>query len=184
MPKVIKLKKIILWVILAVLLLNAKKVARLFYPVNYTDIIYEYSAEYNLDPYLIFGIIKAESNFDTYANSDKDARGLMQITIPTAKWIAQRLGDSSLAENLNVPEANIQMGCYYISYLLSLYDGNEKNALAAYNAGPGVVNRWLGDRGLSSDGVSLFKIPYRETELYVTKVTNNRRIYSILYNRE
>ena len=184
MFKVLKLKKIIFWLILIIILINAKNITRIFYPINYKEIIYEYSKEYSLDPYLIYAVIKAESNFDTYAQSNKEAFGLMQITKDTAKWISGKLNSPELSENLFIPEANIRMGCYYMDYLIKMYDGNIKNALCAYNAGFNTVNRWLNDKDYSSDGKNLTSIPYRETELYVTKVTNNRRIYNILYNAE
>lgn len=184
MFKVIKLKKIIFWLIVIIIILNAKNITKLFYPVNYQPIVYDCCNEYSLDPSLVNAVIKAESNFNTYAESNKNAYGLMQITKSTAEWIAQKTNSPELCENLFVPENNIRMGCFYLDYLIKIYDGNIKNALCAYNAGPGVVDRWLKDSTYSQDGVNLTKIPYRETELYVTKVLNNRRIYDYLYKAE
>ena len=131
---------------------------------------------------MVISIIKAESNFDETAVSHKNASGLMQIIEPTALWLADRMGLSDFSyDQITEPELNIQMGCYYISYLLTLYDGNEKNALAAYNAGDGTVDRWLTNSEYSEDGVSLSQVPYPETRRYITKVMNNRRIYRLLY---
>ena len=184
MFKVLKLKNIIFWLILIIILLNAKNITRFFYPINYEPVINKYSEEYSLDPYLVTAVIKAESNFNTYARSNKDAFGLMQITKETAEWISGKLSAPEMTENLSEPETNIRMGCFYLDYLMKMYDGNVKNALCAYNAGFSVVNRWLDDKEFSPDGINLSKIPYRETELYVTRVLNNRRIYDILYDME
>ncbi len=184
MQKAIKLIKIIFLAVLVIFLLNIINIARIVYPFKYSESIKKYSAEYELDPHLICGIIKAESNFTVWAVSNKKARGLMQITDPTAEWIAEKLGNSSLSADIIDPDTNIKMGCYYIRYLLDMYDDNEKCALAAYNAGFNVVDRWLDNPIYSTDSKNLTKIPYRETELYVTKVLNNKQIYDILYKSE
>ncbi len=181
-------KKKIIWrrlipvLLVLFLLLNATNIARFFYPVKYLDYVSEYATAYGVDPYLIMSIIKAESNFDQEAVSHKNATGLMQIIEPTANWLAKRMKLADFQyEDIADPELNIKMGCYYMEYLLSLYDGNVKNALAAYNAGEGTVNRWLADPESSKDGVTLSFIPYPETRRYIAKVTNNHRIYELLY---
>lgn len=178
-----KLFKFLFWIFIIVLILNTKNMLRRIYPVKYGDTILDAAAMYNLDPLLVCAVIKTESNFNPNAQSGKNAKGLMQITDPTAEWIREKANNFSSLKLTDAPEENIFMGCFYIDYLLNYYNGNEKNALAAYNAGFNTVNRWLSDRSLSSDGVNLDKIPYRETELYVTKVLNNKRIYTLLYAR-
>ncbi len=172
-----------LWAIAIFLLLaNAANIARMFYPVKYMNHIKKYAAEYSVDPYLIMSIIKSESNFKPDAVSHKQASGLMQIIKPTALWIADQLHLTDFEyEQITDPVLNIKMGCYYMSYLLNLYDGNEKNAIAAYNAGEGNVSRWLADEAYSKDGTTLLQIPYPETRHYITKVMNNRKIYRLLY---
>lgn len=184
MFKVGKLIKAVIFIALFALLINSKSVLKSFFPDSYRDYVYKYSENYNVNPNLIFGIIKAESNFAPNVVSPKKAFGLMQITEPTAAWIAGKLNNAELAKRTDEPEINIMMGTYYISYLLDMYDGNEKSALAAYNAGFNVVDRWLLDEKYSQDGKNLSKIPYKETESYVVKVQNSKRIYRILYDSE
>lgn len=179
-----RLVKFLLFILLIILLMNTKKIVKIFYPLSYQNQIVEFSKEYTVDPYLICAIIKAESNFKENAISPKDAKGLMQVTTPTAKWIAEKLNKPHLLDDPNSPDANIEMGTFYIGYLLHMYDGNEKCALSAYNAGFNIVDNWLEDDSLSADGVNLDKIPYRETELYVTRVEKNKQIYKILYDLE
>ena len=180
--KKIKWRRLITIILLLFLLVNSANIARLFYPAKYIDHVKEYALSYGVDPYLIMSIIKAESNFDQDAISNKNATGLMQIIEPTARWLAKRMELSNFQyEEITDPEVNIKMGCYYMHYLLTLYDGNVKNALAAYNAGEGTVNRWLLDPECSKDGKTLSFVPYSETRRYITKVTNNQRIYELLY---
>lgn len=179
-----KIKKLILIIlVLTVLLFGAYHTVKVLYPIKYIECIEEYSAEYGIDPYLVMSIIKTESNFDGNAMSDKGASGLMQITRPTAEWIACKLGmeDFSYEKNITDPEINIRMGSYYIAYLAEMYEGDDELAIAAYNAGFNNVDSWLLKEEYSKDGKTLDKIPFPETERYLNKVKNNYRIYKILY---
>jgi len=181
----VKAKRITIWItllLLIVFLANLGNLARLLYPVKYVEHIKKYAAQYDIDPYLIMSIIKTESNFDSDAVSNKKASGLMQIIEPTALWLADKMElEDFQYENITDPELNIQMGCYYVHYLLDIYEGNEENAMAAYNAGEGTVNRWLENKEYSSDGKTLHTIPYPETKHYINKLKNNRKIYGLLY---
>ncbi len=181
-----KVKKRITILIIALclilLLANLGSLTRLLYPAKYVDHIKKYAAQYEVDPYLIMSIIKTESNFQSDAVSNKNASGLMQIIEPTALWLADKMELQDFHyENITDPELNIQMGCYYIRYLLDIYEGNEENATAAYNAGEGTVNRWLADKEYSADGKNLYTIPYPETRHYINKLKNNRKMYQLLY---
>ena len=180
--KAIKLKKILIVIAAVVLLLNAGNVLRLFYPAKYVDYIKKYAAAYDVDPYLGMSVIKAESNYEHEAVSHKNATGLMQITEPTAGWIAEMLQlDDFTYEQVTEPEMNIRMGCYYIDYLMEMYGGNVKCALAAYNAGLSNVDKWLENREYSKDGVNLSSVPFPETERYIDKVLNAQKMYRLLY---
>lgn len=151
------------------------------YPVRYYEYIEKYSKEYNLDKYLVMGVIKAESNYIHDAHSGV-ARGLMQITDDTALWISQKLNMEFEADDIEDPQTNIKMGCFYLSYLISHYNNNIDVALAAYNAGMGNVAKWLGDAQYSADGVNLSYIPFKETRTYVKKVNEYRNTYAKLYD--
>lgn len=182
MKKLIKLMALFL---LIVLVLNIGKIAKVLYPVKYEAYIYQYASMYKIDPYLVMGMIKTESNFNESAVSNKDAKGLMQIMEPTAQWLSERMNlDDFSYDDIYEPEQNIKMGCYYIAYLLSMYNGNTKTALAAYNAGFGNVDKWLHDEAYSSDQINLLSIPFPETRRYITKVINNQKVYAALYGEE
>ena len=126
--------------------------------------------------------MKAESNFDPDATSHAGARGLMQITPDTFDWLQTKLreGVSYTADDLYTPRVNIRYGCKFLQILQDEYT-EQVTALSAYNAGMGTVNRWLRDPSISEDGVELNRIPYPETERYVSAVLRNYQTYRELY---
>lgn len=150
----------------------------ILFPIEHYDTIEKYSAEYGLDPALVCAVINTESGFNADAQSAKGAKGLMQLMDETAEWIAPQVP----IENFNVfrikePELNIQLGCWYLSYLERTFDGDLTLIVAAYNAGSGNISKWLEDEQYSKDGKTLSKIPYKETNDYVIKININRFIY-------
>lgn len=178
-----KIKKII-FILLCFLLVFfvLGKIAKLLYPVEHEEFVSKYSEKFDISNNLVYAVIKAESNFKHEAESGKNASGLMQIMAPTGSWIADKLGIQNFSrELLYVPEINIEMGCYYLSYLLDMYDGDRKCALAAYNAGYSNVDSWLLNKKYSKDGKTLEVIPFPETEKYVNQVLKNEQIYKFLY---
>lgn len=180
MNKFIKWGLIIVCVI--ALFFSAWRILTIVYPTKYNQAVSSGSIENGLPESLIYAVIKAESNFDPNAQSTKNAIGLMQIMEPTAQWVCEKTGTKFPGSDmLKEPEQNIQIGCYYLSYLLKLYDGNQKCALAAYNAGYANVNAWLSDSAYSKNGTDLDVIPFPETEQYVNRVLTNQRIYQFLY---
>lgn len=136
---------------------------------------------YSIDRAVIFAFMRQESEFNTLAVSSAGARGLMQLMPATASFIGRdRSLKSPTSTKLNDPTLNIALGQRYIEHLLE--DRNMKGNLlltaAAYNGGPGNVNRWL-QRGNFSDDPFLFieTIPLEETRLYVTRVLTNLWAY-------
>lgn len=182
MNKFIKFLMILLSLFL--LCLIAEKAAEWVYPVAHEEFAEKYASEYGLSENLVYAVIKAESNFNHEAKSEKNASGLMQIMESTGEWIADRMGKKDFSyEQLSDPETNIEMGCFYLAYLLKLYDGDKKCALAAYNAGLANVDSWLRNKTYSKNGVNLDVIPFSETEKYVNLVVKNEKIYDCLYGK-
>ncbi|ERM92995.1 lytic transglycosylase [Caldanaerobacter subterraneus subsp. yonseiensis KB-1] len=177
-----------LLIILAILLtfeMNTHYFLKKFYPLKYEEYVNSYSKEFGLDPYLVFAIIKVESNFNPYAISNRNAIGLMQIMPDTGRWIAAKLGMKDFKEEILFnPEVNIKMGVWYLHYLLKNFDGNLKLALAAYNGGCGNVDLWLKDKRFSQDGRQLHSIPFPETDRYVKKVLAVYRMYKFIYTKK
>ncbi|MDP4143848.1 MAG: lytic transglycosylase domain-containing protein [Bacillota bacterium] len=171
-------------IVIVVIVTNLNGILRIYYPMNYSDYVYKYAAQYKLDPYFVEAVIKSESNFDANAKSKKNAYGLMQITPTTAEWAAEKMGIKAFSSDmLYNPEFNIRMGCWYLNDLSSEFKGNMDLVLAAYNGGRGNVKKWLNDTAHSSDGQNLDYIPFKETDKYVKKVNTNYSMYKKLYKR-
>ena len=153
------------------------------HPLEYSEIVEQYSTEYSVPKELVYAVIKTESSFNSSAVSHKGAVGLMQIMPDTYVWLCEKLGEQKVDENyLYTPEINIKCGVYYLDMLYSEF-GSWETALCAYNAGPSKVRSWLKDSELSKDGV-LVQIPYSETENYVKKVMQAKQVYDELYKTE
>lgn len=151
------------------------------YPQHFNTIVTKYSHLYNIEPELIYAVIKSESNFSADAESTAGAIGLMQIMPDTFYWLQKQQKTQHFGiVHLYNPETNIQFGCYLLSILLNKYE-NEATALAAYNAGIGKVDSWLKNSDYSHDSKSLKTIPYPETAAYVKKVLRNRDMYKKIY---
>lgn len=150
------------------------------YNIAQEEIVYKYSKIYNIDPMLIFAIIKNESNFNNEVKSDKNAVGLMQILESTAMEIAENIGIENL--DLTDAETNINIGTKYFSDLEDKYNGNYMLALAAYNAGQGNVDKWLEEGIIKENGDNIENIPFKETNMYVRKIVRDYKIYTMIYN--
>lgn len=121
-------------------------------PALLADLIMVKSEEYRIDPFLILGVIKTESDFDRYAVSSKGAVGLMQVRPHTASYLADTDREWHLALTDN--ETNINMGTLYLSQLMRRF-GSLELALEAYNRGPTELRRNLDkDNGLAKDRYS------------------------------
>lgn len=167
-------------IIAAVLVYRVYVIPKILYPTKYIEYVDKYSAEYNLDKTVVFAVIKAESGFNENNRSKTGARGLMQIMPETGEWAAGIIEIESYSDDmLYDPDMNIRIGCWYMRYLLDMYDDNLSTALAAYNAGCGTVNKWLKDEKYSLDGETLDNVPYAETDGYVFKTLK----YNDAYNR-
>ena len=117
---------------------------------RFDTLIREASRREGVDPALVKAVVQAESAFDPNAVSSAGAKGLMQLTDSTARSLG--------VANSFDPAQNVAAGVKYLKQLLGRYDGDTTRALAAYNAGPGAVDRYSGVP------------PYAETRGYVQRV--------------
>ena len=140
-------------------------------------------AQYNWT--MVHAIARQESQFDKQIVSHAGARGLMQLMPGTAREQAGKLGMSYNPSSLNDPSYNIMLGSGYFQRMLDYYGGSYPLAVAAYNAGPGNVNKWIranGDPRLP--GADMLRwienIPIYETKNYVQRVLENAVVYDAM----
>ena len=153
------------------------------FKLNYTELILQYSDEYDLEPSLVAGVIYTESSFNPNATSRVGAKGLMQIMPDTGREIAEKLGEPFDENNLYDPETSIRYGCFYLRQQLNRFDQNVAVTLAAYNAGPHRASLWISEYGLDSQG-HISYIPFGETDRYVKRVLQAQENYEHLYRKE
>lgn len=159
-------------------------VRELTLPLRHEDIIRQQATAKGIDPSLVAAVIYAESKFRDQT-SHAGARGLMQITPATARYIATLSGGTAFEQgDLATPQVNISYGVYYLRYLMRRYGGNTVLALAAYNGGPSNVDRWIGEAALAERAFGIDQIPFRETREYVGRVLEARADYRRKYSRE
>jgi soluble lytic murein transglycosylase len=145
---------------------------RLKYPLRYGTIVRDHARNYHLDPALLAAVIYQESKFRPDVRSSSGAIGLMQLEPDTAEGIAVHTGGSRFrVSDLYDPEINIRYGSWYLRHLLDKY-GDERLALAAYNAGQSNVDTWK-QRG---EGIL-----FAETRQYVATVEHVKRMYEKAY---
>lgn len=146
--------------------------ARLWYPLRYATIVRVHANENRIDPALLAAVIETESKFNADARSSAGAVGLMQLTPSTARGIAEYThGTRFRLSDLTNPDINVRYGAWYLRRLLDKY-GNERLALAAYNAGQANVDRWQ----QAHEGIQ-----FADTRAYVAKVERLKKIYRRSY---
>jgi len=158
-----------------------KVIMKKIYPLKYSEYVEKYAKEYDVDKYLVYAIIKVESNFKEDAKSASDAIGLMQIMEATAFETANKMGLYISEKDLFNPELNIKIGLKYFISLLEKYNHNYNLAIIAYNAGIGNVDKWIQDGTIKEDGTDVENVPFKETNNYVRKILRDYEIYKELY---
>ena len=153
----------------------------LSYPRPYSATVEAAAAEFEVDPLLIWSVMRAESVYDPEALSGVGARGLMQIMPATQEWIAGQLGETLSPGAAFTPEANIRMGAWFLHFLLEYFDGDLELAIAAYNGGAGSVDGWQEDPRVKNRDDFLRWIGFGETREYLARVSLNYQIYRALY---
>lgn len=154
----------------------------LLYPRPHAEAVDAAAREFDLEPALLYAVMRQESLYRPDAESAAGARGLMQLRPGTAAGIARSLGAGPPGTfDLLEPATNIRIGAAELARLLERYDGHLVVALAAYNAGPAAADRWLPPEPVAGD-VWLENVPFNETRDYVRRVLWNIVVFEWLEN--
>lgn len=154
---------------------------QLSYPRPYSATIEAAAAEFDVDPLLIWAIMRRESRFDPGAFGYVGERGLMQILPSTQAWIAEQLEEDISPGDALTPEASIRMGAWFLHFLLDYFDGDLELTVTAYNGGAGSVDSWQADPLVSNRDDLLRWIGFGQTREYLERVSLDYRIYQKLY---
>ena len=129
-----------------------------------------------VNPIVILSLIRQESSFNPYAKSTPGAKGLMQLMPQTATEMK-----ISHLNNIYKPKENIKIGIKYFAHLMDRFDNNLIYSLAAYNAGPTRVSKWISNIFTNSNPlITIENIPYKETRKYVKLIYRNIFFYNLL----
>ena len=193
-------KKLILFLTIALVLALGAVAAWYYWTHRYDEIIVASAQRYGLDPALVKAIVYEESFFRSKAQSSQNAIGLMQVTpVVVQEWMEARRattlkeavstvtgkkleGEPSTEEALGDPAVSLDIGCWYLQYLLNRYKDEPYAlavALAAYNAGPTNVERWVSDdnRPKISRDEFIARIEFPVTRNYVQKIIERYDYY-------
>jgi soluble lytic murein transglycosylase len=148
------------------------------YPTPYQATVAFQEANFHLPPGLIWSVMRQESDFSSSALSPAHAVGLMQLMPETARVTE---GDPKIDEAaLMEPPTSIRIGAKYLRELLDRFHGSIPLAVAAYNAGPEAVERWISRVPTETLDIFVEQIPYAETRGYVISVMSNLGAYGLI----
>jgi soluble lytic murein transglycosylase len=154
---------------------------KLAFPLPYRDSLEKHSQTNSIDPFLMAGLVRQESEFDPQARSSTGARGLSQIMPATGQDLARRMNLSYSVARLNQPDYNLQLGTYYVNWLLKQWNGNVEATLASYNAGMARVRPWIAWGNFREPAEFIETIPITQTREYVQAVQRNAATYREIY---
>jgi len=153
------------------------------YPKAYSKFVTQYSEQFQIPGELIWGIMRAESQYKKDAISPVGALGLMQVMPNTGNRMAMMMNEKDFKpKDLLTPEPAIRIGSRYLQRLMKKFENNMTLVAAGYNAGPHRVKAWLSSFGNLDNDEFVEHIPFLETRNYVKKVSSIIHVYSQLYS--
>jgi soluble lytic murein transglycosylase len=154
----------------------------MLFPMPYKHEIETEAKLRGVDPFLMAGLIRQESEYNPAAVSGAQAYGLMQVRPGTAREVARAAGVvRPTARTLTVPAVNLKVGSYVLKSMLDAQGGRVEETLASYNAGPARAAQWRTWATFREPAEFIETIPFTETRDYVQAVLRNAEIYRRLY---
>ncbi len=155
-----------------------KEFWQLAYPLPYRASLEKYADDVAIDPFVVAGLIRQESEFDPGAISRANARGLTQVLPSTGREMSRRLGIRPFSISLlHQPDSSLRIGISYLKQMLNSFENKWFLTLAAYNAGPSRANAWVKWGRFEEPAEFIETIPFEETRGYVQTVLRNADIY-------
>jgi soluble lytic murein transglycosylase len=155
---------------------------RLF-PLPYSKQLKRRAAPHKLDPYLVAGLIRQESEFNATAKSRAGALGLMQLMPATGRGLARQLGIGGISNRqLYNPDLSLRLGTFHFKKVLERFQHRLEYTLAGYNAGEHRVDKWRTWEDFSDPEEFAESIPFTETRGYVQAVIRNAAVYRLIYS--
>jgi soluble lytic murein transglycosylase len=155
---------------------------RVAFPLPFRASLEKYARQKSLDPFVVAGLIRQESEFNPKAVSPAKAYGLTQVLPSTGRSLSRQNGIRRFyPKMLFVPDVNLKLGTHYLQQLLNSLNGKWEETLASYNAGRSRVMRWLDWGSYQEPAEFIESIPIAETRDYVQIVLRNASVYRRLY---
>lgn len=154
------------------------------YPQAYADFVNRQSNRRQIDPYFLWSLMRAETQYKSDAISPVGAVGLMQFMPYTQDKVASLLGEEAKTSDLFDPEVSVRYGAAYIKKLAIEFDQQIPLMAAAYNGGPHRVKTWLKKLGSLDYDAFIEHIPFAETRTYVKRVLTFHSIYEKIYKKQ
>ena len=152
------------------------------YPMPFAEQLRARAKPHRLDPYLMAGLIRQESEFNPSARSRAGARGLMQIMPGTGRVLARRLGIQGFStRHLYRADTSLRLGTFHFRQVHDQFERRIEYTLAAYNAGEHRVDEWASWEKFAEPAEFVETIPFTETRTYVQAVLRNAAVYRELY---
>lgn len=152
------------------------------YPTEFSESITAYAEQYDLDPHIVYALIKELSNFSSNHVSEDGRIGLMQLSEPIFLWLTEEhLHEGLDAGLLYEPKTNLRYGCYYLLYLTTRYESWDA-VIAAYLCGTDTVDTWYAQWKENSDTLPEFEIPAPDIQEKTDKIQRTVDKYKKLYN--
>lgn len=160
-----------------------REIAQLNYPIVRPQYMWEYTEKYDVDPWLMLGLMRQESSYRETVQSWVGAIGYIQVMPATGAKLAYLLEKESYSpKDLEDPQINLEYGIFYFSKLMERFDNAYPLAVGSYNGGPHNMSRWYHSR-MNTWKMDEFieHIPFEETRKYIKKVTGYYAKYVDLY---
>ncbi len=152
------------------------------FPLPYQNDVVRNSRQHNLDPFMVAGLIRQESEFNPQAVSRAKAYGLTQVMPSTGRALARKAGIRRFSTRMLLqPSTNLKLGTLYLRSMLDKWDGKWEHTLASYNAGPNRVAEWITWNHCEEPAEFVESIPFTETREYVQAVLRNAALYRRIY---